>query len=325
MPTRQLTRVLLPELGEGVEQAEVVRILVSEEESITVDQPLLEIETDKCTVEVPAPCAGLVRKIHVQPGEVLKVGGTILQLEVAAAPRMSDDRPSNPGRSAIADPEEVGAHDVYSTVAASAADAENRIGGASRPSVDGLADANRGVDEPDARVPLRLLRIIEERLTAQEQRPTGPNKPADFLGPLAPAIKYDRCFVMMPYSEPWSAGVEAVLCECCTAAQFEFTIAHAMDGRFVPRDIWSGISGSGVVVADLTNANANVAYEVGLADAIGRDVILIAQESAVPFDFSGQRLILYKNSVAGALELRQRLCERLETIRKTLATRVNED
>ena len=57
------TEVKLPELGEGIESAEVVRVLVSIGETVTADQPLLEIETDKATVEVPAPAAGTITEI----------------------------------------------------------------------------------------------------------------------------------------------------------------------------------------------------------------------------------------------------------------------
>ena len=94
------------------------------------------------------------------------------------------------------------------------------------------------------------------------------------------------------------------------------TIAKTMDGRFVPHDIWKGITGASAIIADLTGVNANVAYEVGLADAIGREVVLICQNTEVPFDFLGQRLIVYEDSVQGALELRKRLQKRLSEVRR---------
>ena len=92
-----------------------------------------------------------------------------------------------------------------------------------------------------------------------------------------------------------------------------------MEGRFVPHDIWHGITGSGVIIADLTAANANVTYEVGLSDAIGCDVILICQGTKVPFDFLGQRLILYENTVEGAVVLRNKLTDRLKQIKVQLS------
>ena len=115
----------------------------------------------------------------------------------------------------------------------------------------------------------------------------------------------------MPYSQDWSNAVETILQEACKGADLELEIAKAMDGRFIPHDIWQGITGSDFIIADLTGGNANVAYEVGLADAIGKEVILLSQESKVPFDFSGQRLIVYDNSLAGSLNLKDQLKKRL--------------
>ena len=96
------TKVKLPELGEGIEGAEVVRVLVSVGETVTTDQPLLEIETDKATVEVPAPAAGTITEIAVTAGTTMAVGATILTLdsapatggETAPAPTTSIDPPA---------------------------------------------------------------------------------------------------------------------------------------------------------------------------------------------------------------------------------------
>jgi hypothetical protein len=55
-----------------------------------------------------------------------------------------------------------------------------------------------------------------------------------------------------------------------------------------------------------------VTYEVGLADVLGKYVILIAQDHEVPFDFLGQRLILYEDSLPGSLKLREELTDMLK-------------
>ena len=135
--------------------------------------------------------------------------------------------------------------------------------------------------------------------------------PADFLGPAFPTEK-NRCFVIMPYSQDWSGAVERIILEVCMDVGLEFEIAKNMPGRFVPYDIWRGITGAGVIVADLSGANPNVTYEVGLADVAGKDVVLIAQQADVPFDFQAQRLILYENSLPGSLILREELKDRLQ-------------
>lgn len=84
----------LPQLGEGVESGEVVEVLVSEGDTIEVDQPVLELEMDKATVEVPSGVSGVVQKIHVQEGDTAEVGQVILTVgeegegdEEAAAPQ----------------------------------------------------------------------------------------------------------------------------------------------------------------------------------------------------------------------------------------------
>ena len=115
----------------------------------------------------------------------------------------------------------------------------------------------------------------------------------------------------MPYSQDWSSAVEKIILEACTSAGLDFEIAKNMPGRFIPNDIWRGITRAGVLVADLSGANANVAYEVGLADVLGKQIILIGQDSEVPFDFQAQRLIRYQNSLPGSLTLREELESRL--------------
>ncbi len=105
------TEVRLPELGEGVERADVVRVLVSPGDTVAVDQPLLEIETDKATVEVPSPVAGTVAAVAVEAGATLAVGGLIVALEPdgassdadgAAAPVRAPASPAAPAPAAPA-------------------------------------------------------------------------------------------------------------------------------------------------------------------------------------------------------------------------------
>ena len=64
----------LPDLGEGLQEAEIVAWHVAEGEQVAVDQPLLSVETDKAVVEIPAPYSGAIRKLHGQPGEVVPIG-----------------------------------------------------------------------------------------------------------------------------------------------------------------------------------------------------------------------------------------------------------
>ena len=61
----------LPELGENVTAGDVVRVLVKAGDTITKDQAILELETDKATIEVPSSVAGLVKDVQVKPGQKL--------------------------------------------------------------------------------------------------------------------------------------------------------------------------------------------------------------------------------------------------------------
>ena len=68
----------LPDLGEGLTEGEVARWLVSEGDEVAEDQPLVEIQTDKTTVEIPSPAAGKVASILVEEGKVVAVGTVLV-------------------------------------------------------------------------------------------------------------------------------------------------------------------------------------------------------------------------------------------------------
>ena len=68
----------LPDLGEGLTEGEVARWLVSEGDEVAEDQPLVEIQTDKTTVEIPSPAAGKVARILVSEGETVPVGTVLV-------------------------------------------------------------------------------------------------------------------------------------------------------------------------------------------------------------------------------------------------------
>jgi pyruvate dehydrogenase E2 component (dihydrolipoamide acetyltransferase) len=82
----------LPDLGEGLTEGEIARWLVSEGQEVAEDDPLVEIQTDKTTVEIPSPAAGKVTRILVDEGEVVPVGTVLVVIgEDGAAP--ADQQP----------------------------------------------------------------------------------------------------------------------------------------------------------------------------------------------------------------------------------------
>ncbi len=73
--------VELPEIGEGVNEGELVSWLVQPGDSIEVDQPIVELMTDKATVEVPSPIAGTVKDLKFSEGDTIEVGQTLITVE----------------------------------------------------------------------------------------------------------------------------------------------------------------------------------------------------------------------------------------------------
>src|SRR5256886_17148406 len=76
----------LPDLGEGLTEGEVARWLVSEGQEVAEDDPLVEIQTDKTTVEIPSPAAGKVARILVAEGEIVPVGTVLVVIGDDAEP-----------------------------------------------------------------------------------------------------------------------------------------------------------------------------------------------------------------------------------------------
>ena len=71
----------LPDLGEGLAEAEIVRWHVNVGDTVAVDQPMLAVETAKAVVEVPAPFSGVVKTLHGQPGDIIATGAPLIEFE----------------------------------------------------------------------------------------------------------------------------------------------------------------------------------------------------------------------------------------------------
>jgi len=90
----------LPDLGEGLTEGEIARWLVSEGQEVAEDDPLVEIQTDKTTVEIPSPAAGKVAQILVEEGKVVPVGTVLVVIGGDGAP---------PAAPAVEKPKDAGA------------------------------------------------------------------------------------------------------------------------------------------------------------------------------------------------------------------------
>ncbi len=86
----------LPDLGEGIHESEVVAIHVAEGETVAEGDVILEVETDKATVEIPSPYSGKVIEVLVQIGDIIHVGTEMLRFEDDLAPKVSSDQVLKP-------------------------------------------------------------------------------------------------------------------------------------------------------------------------------------------------------------------------------------
>ena len=84
-------KIILPELGDGIEGGDVVNILVSKGDEIEKDSVLLELETDKAVLEFPSPQSGRITEIHIQKGDTVTVGQLLVTLDIKGNKEQSEE------------------------------------------------------------------------------------------------------------------------------------------------------------------------------------------------------------------------------------------
>ncbi len=84
-------KIILPELGDGIEGGDVVNILVSKGDEIEKDSVLLELETDKAVLEFPSPQSGRIIEIHIQKGDTVTVGQLLVTLDIKGKKEQSEE------------------------------------------------------------------------------------------------------------------------------------------------------------------------------------------------------------------------------------------
>src|SRR4051812_21266834 len=94
----QMTEIRVPTLGESVTEATIGRWFKKAGDAVAVDEPLVELETDKVTIEVPAPSAGTLGEIVAKDGETVAVGALLGQIKdgggAAAKPAAAPAKPA---------------------------------------------------------------------------------------------------------------------------------------------------------------------------------------------------------------------------------------
>jgi hypothetical protein len=121
-----------------------------------------------------------------------------------------------------------------------------------------------------------------------------------------------RAFVLMPFASEFDEVYKQVIRQPLIAAGFEVSRADEVQGaRSIMQDVMSGIHSADLIIADLTGGNTNVFYELGIAHALGKNVVLITQDlEEVPFDLRAYRVVTYSTHFARVEEAKAQL-ERL--------------
>ncbi|MCW2816889.1 MAG: putative dihydrolipoamide acyltransferase component, partial [Nocardioides sp.] len=112
----RLKAFTLPDLGEGLTEGEILQWLVEVGDTVTLNQPIVEVETAKAAVEVPSPYAGVVTQIHHRAGETVDVGAPIITFDTDPSAGPLEAAAGNAAAGAAANPVESAAPKRVSVV-----------------------------------------------------------------------------------------------------------------------------------------------------------------------------------------------------------------
>lgn len=181
----------LPDLGEGMQEAEVVQWLVKPGDTLKLDQAMVKVETDKAVVEIPSPVAGRVAEIRVQDGQIAKVGDVLVVFETSASANGGSSTSSQSNASASAPSPATGTPAAKQRVLAA-------------PAVRKLA-FELGVDleqvspsNPNGRVSIEDVRSYAERAKASSALPASASALAEQPVPLATSISTQKAQLPVP-------------------------------------------------------------------------------------------------------------------------------
>ena len=184
----------LPELGENITAGDVVRVLVNAGDTVTKDQPLLELETDKATIEVPSTVSGTVKEVKIKQGERVKVGQVVLTVDDAAGAtngkgaKASSGAADKPKAQPTGAPEE-GGLSQQPPEAGPASAAPRDVAGVTRAAAErdlGRRDESAPEAEPVEAKPKRG-EVVDISRAARSTPPPPPQPEPAQAGPIAPA------------------------------------------------------------------------------------------------------------------------------------------
>ena len=119
------------------------------------------------------------------------------------------------------------------------------------------------------------------------------------------------CFVIMPFREEYEPIYNKIK-DAVKKENYKCKRADEVDKGPITKTIFEHIFQAKAIVADLTDSNPNVFYELGVAHTLGRKTILISQEKKIPFDVSGDFVIKYENTIEGGDKLYKELTRLLK-------------
>lgn len=154
---------------------------------------------------------------------------------------------------------------------------------------------------------LENLRILNE-LKVQPKQPNDTEKQIEFKQSTV-KVNEKLCFIIMPYTDKLNPIYENIIKPVIKDLKLECLRADEIfTSKSIIEDIWNNIKKARFIIADLTDRNPNVFYELGLAHALNKEVILLTQNiNDVPFDLQHLRYIFYQDSIAGADILKSKL------------------
>lgn len=149
---------------------------------------------------------------------------------------------------------------------------------------------------------------ISKKLKVQPKQPNAPEKQIEFKQSTV-KINEKLCFIIMPFTDKLNPIYESIIKPVIKDLKLECLRADEIfTSKPIVEDIWYNVKRDRFLIADLTDRNPNVFYELGLAHALNKEVILLTQDiNDVPFDLRHFRIIVYQNSISGADKLKSTL------------------
>lgn len=129
--------------------------------------------------------------------------------------------------------------------------------------------------------------------------------PSAEFGPMKIDDRCPRAFIAMQFSEPYNEVYRDAIRPLVEEIGYEpLRVDEISQPGIILNDIWTQLSEASVVIAEVTDANPNVYYEIGVAHALKKPTVLLAQKrTKLPFDLGPHRCIFYENSIPGRARL----------------------